>query len=153
SVRIDETVGRTPRSADDAGHVDLRRKGRDFLHRHHAARDTVRILESDVSPELLEVILLVEHEEVAAPPHSDLLLHLVGKPLHHPEAQLRQLDVHAARELVTHPTGVEPGGSQPEHLARFENDHVGATALGKVVGCGGPHDAAAYDDCVCYGLH
>src|SRR5262249_49097391 len=103
--------------------------------------------------ELLEIRLVVEHEEIAAASKADRLIHLVGEAFHHADAQLRELDIDGRRELVANAAGIEARGAQTEHLAAFHDEHVRASTLGEVVRGARAHDSAADDDDVGCPLH
>ena len=95
---------------------------------------------------MCEIGLAVEQEEVSTASKADFLSHLVSKLLHHADAQLRQLDVDLRRELVADASGVETSRAESEHLARLENDDVGAAATRQVIGGARAHDSAADHD-------
>jgi hypothetical protein len=123
--------------------------GRDLARlvvRHPSHIDAVLLLQRHVLPELIDVGLLRQQEQVAVLVEIDRRADNRLEVLHQGDRLDRQLDVGGVGELMSEATGILAGRPRCQLPLALEEDDVGKAASGEVPGDAASHAAAAGND-------
>jgi hypothetical protein len=139
------TVAGGERRRDVAVGVDDRAQLVGLRGREHAARDVQRVLQGDRRLEQLRLLVRAEEEEVADAVEPEGAAGGGVQAVVRLQAAGGERDVQGVREL-TAKAADRLAGRAAAQLGRVEQDDVGQTVLGEVVGDADADDAAADDD-------